>query len=78
MESELINNAGDPDPPSALFDTDPTLSHVSRALGGHTRSKLEKLVLVFDYEFNHPDLGFCAISPSTVFASAISPACASI
>ena len=63
MESELINNAGDPDPPSALFDTDPTLSHVSRALGGHTRSKLEKLVLVFDYEFNHPDLGFCAISP---------------
>ena len=56
MESEL-------DPPSVLFDTDPTLSNVHTALGGHSLEKLGKLVLVFDYEFNHPDLGFCAISP---------------
>ena len=63
MESAQIDEHGRSDPEGELFNTDPTLSNVAAALGGHTREKLGKLVLVFDYEFNHPDLGFCAISP---------------
>ena len=62
--ARLESGLGGVDRPSnELFDTDPTLSHVSTELGGHTQRKLGKLVLVFSYEFRHVDLNFCAISP---------------
>ena len=62
--ARLESGLGGLDQPSnELFDTDPTLSHVSTELGGHTQRKLGKLVLVFSYEFRHVDLNFCAISP---------------
>ena len=62
--ARLESGLGGVDRPSnELFDTDPTLSHVSTELGGHTQRKLSKLVLVFSYEFRHVDLSFCAISP---------------
>eukprot|EP00964_Phaeocystis_antarctica_P010580 scaffold5827_cov80-Phaeocystis_antarctica.AAC.2 len=62
--ARLESGLGGVDRPSnELFDTDPTLSHVSTELGGHTQRKLSKLVLVFSYEFRHVDLNFCVISP---------------
>ena len=51
------------EPLSTIFETDPTLSRASSQLGGHSPGHLRKLVLVLEYKFVHPDLGFCAISP---------------
>ena len=62
--ARLESGLGGVDRPSnELFDTDPTLSRVSTELGGHTPNQLGRLVLVFNYEFRHYDLSFCAISP---------------
>ena len=62
--ARLESGLGGKDRPSnELFETDPMLSRVSTELGGHTPNQLGKLVLVFNYEFRHYDLSFCAISP---------------